>query len=128
MPVRIHLHDVLLYECVVFRVSVSSLQLAVYTWLQGPASFTGSTYRFTQLYINTQASMLTLLRIRCLSVGAGDSLNISVQYHYEAENSLCTFLMSNGFLPEQEQNISQRKTKAFTVTFNPFYMRFPTAK
>lgn len=29
--------------------------------------------------------MLTLLRIRCPSAGAEDSLNISVLYHYETE-------------------------------------------
>lgn len=65
--------------------------------LYGPVFLPRPAYcccRFTRLYINAQIPLteplkdmgtLTLLWIRCPSAGAEDSLNISVQYHYEAE-------------------------------------------
>lgn len=66
------------------------LQYVVYEWaVWACLSARDCCCRFTRLYINTrplkETVTLTLLWIRCPRARAEDSLNISVQYHYETE-------------------------------------------
>lgn len=66
------------------------LQYVVYEWaVWACLSARDCCRRFTRLYINTrplkETLTLTLLWIRCPRARAENSLNISIQYHYETE-------------------------------------------
>lgn len=59
---------------------------------------------------------LTLLWIRCPSAGAEDSLNISVQYHYETEIVFAHSSCQASSCLDKKKIFNNEKRKVHTVT------------